>query len=665
MSNDPALLALASRAGLEVQWIDASGTKRSVGADRLRAVLKALDLPADNAKQISDSEEQLRRENTSVPSLIVARAREEVAIAACRIAEAFGESGERVSLRLREVPESRAFRAPREPGYYRIATDRGEFALAVAPARCLRPQDVVPERRLAGLAVQIYALRGGTSGAFGDFAALGHFARDAGRRGIDAILASPTHALFGADPGRFSPYSPSTRLFPNPLFADATLEGAPMQHDRGDAKPIDWASAGPAKFAALHGVFARYRARGDTKKFEHFCREGGERLLAHALFECLDAYWRGRSVSGFRNWPVEFRSPGATGTSQFARDHRQELEFQLFLQWMAARSAAAAQSEARAGMAIGIVADIAVGMNPEGSHAWSAPDELLRGLHVGAPPDVFNTRGQDWGLTTFSPWALQRSGFASFVATLRANMRHAGGVRLDHAMGLRRLWVIPAGAEPSDGVYLRYPERELLRLVALESQRARAIVVGEDLGTVPEGFRDTLAKAGVLGMQVLWFERQGHGRFTSPGHWRRDVVAMTTTHDLPTVAGWWSGYDIELRKRCGRLPGGEEQERAHRARDRVQIWSAFRRAKCAAGPAPLPESAGAAINAALGFIGRTRSTLAIASAEDIGGQSDQPNLPGTTDEHPNWRLRLPPGDLLHDKAARARLETFTAARRSP
>jgi len=223
-------------------------------------------------------------------------------------------------------------------------------------------------------------------------------------------------------------------------------------------------------------------------------------------------------------------------------------------------------------MSIGIITDIAVGMDPLGSHAWSAPDELLRDLHVGAPPDIFNTRGQDWGLTGFSPRALLSSGYNSFLATLRANMAHAGGVRIDHALGLRRLWVIPSGASPADGVYLHYPQRELLGLTALESQLNRAVVIGEDLGTVPEGFRDELVRAGVLGMQVLWFERDNRGGFISPGRWRRDAAAMTTTHDLPTIAGWWSGRDIDWQERLGQLRSPEKQQRSERAADRKLLW---------------------------------------------------------------------------------------------
>jgi 4-alpha-glucanotransferase len=414
----------------------------------------------------------------------------------------------------------------------------------------------------------------------------------------------------------------------------------------------------------LRAGFLRFRKRGATTEFESFCREGGESLLAHALFETLDRHFRDSGISGFSNWPAGFESPSAQGVRAFARSAREALEYQLFLQWLAARSAARAQLAARRSMAIGIIADIAVGMDPQGSHAWSAPHELLRGLHVGAPPDVFNASGQDWGLTTLSPCALEFSGYAPFIATLRAGMRYAGGVRIDHAMGLRRLWVIPAGASPSEGVYLRYPQRELLHLVALESHLNRAIVIGEDLGTVPEGFRKEIAAAGILGMQVLWFERNSSGRFIPPAKWRRDAVAMTTTHDLPTVAGWWTEHDIDWQKRLHRLRTGEGHLRNKRAADRNQLWSAFRRAKCSNAGPPARDMPSPAIKAALDFVGRTRCRIAFAPLEDIDGDRDQPNMPGTVDEHPNWRRRSKNGDLLRKKPARGRVDSFVAARRA-
>lgn len=523
---------------------------------------------------------------------------------------------------------------------------------------------MVTDRSLAGISAQIYALRGGTSGAFGDFAALGAFARKAGRWGFDAVMTSPTHALFGADHACFSPYAPSTRFFFNPVFADATLEGASPRADLNSSDPIDWPAAGIAKRLQLRSAYDHFRARSHRGNFERFCHRGGRRLLTHALFEALDLRFRAEGIREARRWPAAFRSPAASGVRAFAREAREQIEYQLFLQWLVARSADAAQKSARRTMAIGIIADIAVGIDPQGSHAWATPQELLCGLHVGAPPDIYSPQGQDWGLTALSPRALKASAYAPFVATLRAAMRHAGGVRIDHAMGLRRLWLVPAGAVASEGVYLRFPQRELLSLVALESQLHRAIVIGEDLGTVPDGFRDELAAAGVAGMQVLWFERDRAGRFLAPRKWRGDAVATTTTHDLPTVAGWWSERDIDWQARTRTLRKDEARQRGERAADRQRLWSAFKRAKCATGSAPAAQAADATIAAALRYVGRTRCKLAFAPIEDVAGDREQANLPGTVDEHPNWRRRLKTGDLLRDPSARARLQAFIAARRA-
>jgi 4-alpha-glucanotransferase len=665
MSDDAEVVALAARAGLEVEWVDAKGEPRTVGLDSLKAVLEALDLPARSSAETSESLARLQHDEQSIPSLQVVDPAGEVRIAKSVRAQLLKPDGTHAPIRLRPLGEGEtAARAPREPSYYQIECDKGQFAFAVAPRRALRPQDLGKKRKLAGVATQIYSLPGGTSGSFGDFASLASFAEEAGRSGIDAVMVSPTHALFGGDPGSFNPYSPSTRLFYNPLFADVTLEGLPPAQNTESGELIDWQQAGPAKYQQLRATFARFRGISDDAGFVEFCRAGGERLLAHALFEALDAKFRKEGVFGFPNWPAAFGNPLAAGARAYRRDATEEIQYQLFLQWLSARSAAAAQKAARKSMAIGIIADIAVGVDPQGSHAWSSPDELLRGLHVGAPPDIFNTRGQDWGVTTFSPHALRTSGYDPFLKTLHANMAQAGGVRIDHALGMRRLWVIPSGASPADGVYLHYPQRELLKLTALESQLNRAIVVGEDLGTVPEGFRDELGKQGVLGMQVLWFERDHDGEFISRRRWRRDAAAMTTTHDLPTVAGWWSGRDIDWQVHLDRLRVPEIQERDERAADRERLWSAFRRARCATGTTPAADKPEPVITAALQFIGKSHASLAIAAVEDIVGEPEQPNLPGTLGEHPNWRRRILKHDLLRDTKARIRLDALISARKT-
>ena len=314
-------------------------------------------------------------------------------------------------------------------------------------------------------------------------------------------------------------------------------------------------------------------------------------------------------------------------------------------------------------MAIGIVTDLAIGTDPDGSAAWSAPEELLSGLAVGAPPDALNAQGQDWGLTAVSPAALREGGYAAFIDALRAAMRYAGGVRIDHVIGLQRLWLVPEGARADEGIYLKYPVDDLLDLVALESHAHRAIVIGEDLGTVAEDFRARLPKHGILGLQVLWFQRDGD-RFLAPRQWSRDTAAMTTTHDLPTVAGWWTGHDLEWLETLGWLSGhpATEAKRHARAAERESLWSACADAGTAKGERPAPGDPAPAVNAAIGLVGQTPADLAIVPMEDILNMREQPNIPGTIDEHPNWRRRLGAGDALHAAPARANLAALVRGR---
>jgi 4-alpha-glucanotransferase len=270
---------------------------------------------------------------------------------------------------------------------------------------------------------------------------------------------------------------------------------------------------------------------------------------------------------------------------------------------------------------------------------------------------LFNPRGQDWGLTAFSPYALIESGFDSFIATLRAAMRNAGGVRIDHVMGLSRLWLVPDGASPAEGAYLSYPLGDLLRLIALESNQHRAIVIGEDLGTVLPEFRNRIADIGIVGMDVLWFQRQGDA-FLPPSKWRHDAVAMTSTHDLPTAAGWWTGTDIATRAALGLAE--EKIEAKRRAKDRAALWHAFQHAGIVEADAPLPKDAAPAVDAAIRFTAQSPTAMALIPVEDVLGLTDQPNLPSTVDEHPNWRRRLnaPAAQVLDAPQVRARLKAL-------
>ena len=317
-------------------------------------------------------------------------------------------------------------------------------------------------------------------------------------------------------------------------------------------------------------------------------------------------------------------------------------------------------------MAIGIVADLAVGADGGGSQAWSRQREMMIGASIGAPPDLLNALGQSWGLAAFSPRALRANGFRAWIDMLRAAFAHAGGIRIDHVLGLTRMWLVPDGADAHEGAYLRYPFDDLLRLVELESWRHRAVVIGEDLGTVPEGLPERLSAAGLLGIRVLWFERawQAPGQpFRPPVQWSDGALAVTTTHDLPTTAGWWSGRDIDWRAKLGLFGeySSEEAERTSREAERTLLWNAMCEAGVAHGERPAADRP--PITEALRFVGATRAPLALSPVEDALGV-EQPNLPGTTDTHPNWRLRMPRPveDVLDGDEIALRLAAFAEGR---
>lgn len=693
--SDAAVRDLARSAGIAVGWEDHAGKRHRVSVAVLRRILAALGLPCETAGDLHQSQEAVRASGGKAASpLITATVGEPVAIANTQ--EELGapvrltyENGTIADLRPRQSCGGKWMLPPiATPGYHRVELGRRPIDLAVAPARCLAVEDVTPGTRLWGLAAQLYGLRRAGDGGIGDTAALATLAQSAARHGADAVALSPAHAGFAADPGRYQPYSPSSRLFLNPLHADPRLLfgkatvgravetlGLAAEFARLETEPlIDWPAAGRAKLAVLRRLFDDFIGAADGERsdalgrdFAAFRATGGDLLRQHAWFEALhvDRVTADPNEWSWRTWPAPLRDPNSAAVEAFAASHEREVLFHNFLQWIADRSFATAQKSARdAGMRIGLIADLAVGMDSSGSHAWSRQADILVGLEVGAPPDSFNPLGQNWGLTAFSPRALAAGGFAAFIATLRACMRNAGGLRIDHAMSFARLWLIPEGAKPNEGAYLAYPADELLRLAALESQRHRAIVIGEDLGTVPAGFRERLARSGIAGMRVLWFERDAE-RFRPPRAWDRSAIAVTTTHDLPTVAGWWRGADIETRAAIGIL--GQPAERARRARkkERTSLWRALRSAGAAAGTQPPPEETKPAVNGALDFVAQTPAPLALVPLEDALGLVDQPNLPGTIDEHPNWRRRIasPADVMLEEPAVAARLAIVDRQRR--
>lgn len=640
-----AVTELARAAGLQPEWDDATGQPQVTAEEDLARVLAALGYPAGSDAEIAASHEKLAEERAARNFLSVDLG-DDLLINDVGASQAQVTLEDGGSMVLPLSPHGAGqLRLPTShiatPGYHRLQIGVREYTLAVAPRRCFSFADAAPGRRLWGSAAQIASLVDDRPSGFGDFGTLADAATMLGKAGADALAISPAHALFPADVTRFSPYAPSSRLFLNILYADPRLVGGTLPGGDG-GELIDWEAAIPGRLAALRAAYdARSEAVG--QKVADYAQKGGRELLLHATFDALHAHFFHTGAGGWQGWPAEFHDPDGPAVRRFAEDHADEVGFYLFAQWLAEESLARAQGAAKqAGMAIGLISDLAVGMDSGGSHAWSRPGDLLNGLSIGAPPDLLGPQGQDWGITSFAPMALQRTGFAGFIGTVRSAINHAGGIRIDHILGLNRLWVVPHGQPSKNGAYLTYPLDDYLRILAIESHKKQAVVIGEDLGTVPEGLRPRLAARAVHGMNVLWFERDGDGRFQPPAEYRPSSVAMTGTHDLATVAGWWKGRDIDWAWQLGRSGAdSKDADLRDRDRDRHQLWNAMRQSGAAHGPCPADWDRDPVADAAATHIGTASGELVILPLEDLIGLEEQPNLPGTTDEHPNWRRRLP------------------------
>ncbi|MBR8168069.1 4-alpha-glucanotransferase [Burkholderia cenocepacia] len=567
MTTDVPIAELARAAGLETDWTDAGGVARRVDDHALVALVDALGWPCGTPSERVDSAAALADAQAATPHVVTGDAGMPLTLprsiappdARFRITL---ESGEHVDGRVGGAGEHGVLPPLAQPGYHALDIGEQRIGLAIAPPRG-RPFDAggaEDAQRRWGIAAQLYSLRRADDNGAGDYTALASLATHAGRHGAHAVAISPTHAGYPALPEHDSPYSPSSRRWHNVAYldcdavpgADAVRHAQDPIADAAGAPLIDWPHVLPLKLRRLRACFDAWRASGEPSRdtFEQFRAAGGAALDAHARFDALQAFCIEHGIGAdWRQWPAQWRMPASPEVGAFARAHADTIAFHTFLQWCASRALDNAQQAARdAGMAIGLIADLAVGSDRTGSDAWAHGTTLLRGVSVGAPPDLFNASGQAWGVTTWTPAALRANGFAPFVDLLRSAFAHAGGIRIDHVLGFARMWIVPDGASPRDGAYLRYPIDDLVRLVALEAARHRAVAIGEDLGTVPAGFRERLGAQGIAGMRVLWFERDADGAFRPPSAWDRDTIALTSTHDLPTITGWWRGVDLEWRR---------------------------------------------------------------------------------------------------------------------
>lgn len=560
-------------------------------------------------------------------------------------------------------------------GYHRItiALDSGltgEARLIVAPAQCHESRVIGAGQRVWGIAVQLYALRSPENWGIGDFRDLREVISLTAPLGCSLIGLNPLHALMPADPAQISPYSPSSRQFLNVLYiavADvpefAECERA-QQHVKDpqfqatlrklrEPQNVDYPGVARAKFEVLRMLYEHFREHhmqagtGRALAFQRYVEERGEPVRLHAIYDALDADFRlqGPQYWGWPSWPEEYRDPASSAVNRFARDRVQEVEYFLWLQWLAETQLAAAQEFARAsGMPIGLYGDVAVGANSAGSETWSNRHLYLQGASVGAPPDELALKGQDWGIPPQNPFELRLQEYQPFIVMVRNNMRAVGALRFDHVMTLFRLWWVPAGMISAQGAYVHYPLQDLIAILALESVRHHCSVIGEDLGTVPEEVRLAMEHYELNHYKVLLFEKHPDGSFKKPAEYVRNALATVTTHDLPTLRSWWESLDIALREQLNLYPSEKIVKDVHAGRERE--LPAMMRALVDQGlwrwqqHEPLPQYSTALARAIHAYLGLSTANFAMLQIEDLIGMTAPTNVPGTYLEHANWQRKV-------------------------
>jgi 4-alpha-glucanotransferase len=553
----------------------------------------------------------------------------------------------------------------------RLSRPRAGSSLTGAEARAFIPT-WLEHGRAWGVNCQLYALRSDRNWGIGDFEDLARLAELMTRHGADFLGVNPLHALFLSDPNRFSPYSPSSRRFLNPLYIAVDILSGVSRPDAArmaalrSAELVNYAEVSALKRAALDEAFREFRqthlgkGTDDDQAFHAYRAELGEGLAEFALFEALpEQISRHGGSAGWHDWPQDYKDRSSAPVADFRQQRADRVTFQEWLQWTASRQLSRAHHRAiAAGMRIGLYLDLAVGVAPDGADTWCAPDIVLAGARIGAPPDAFNAHGQNWGLAPLSPRPMHSGRTEGLSAVLDASMGAAGAVRLDHVMALQRLYLIPDGAATRDGTYVCYPLEALLAIVASASSKARVIVVGEDLGTVLPGFRDAMRATRIQGYRVLLFERSG-GEFSAPHTYDRDALACVSTHDLPTLAGWWLGNDISKRVAIGLLPDDLlEPARAARRDDTRALMDALDREGLISdavrdatwrGTSLADRIPDAVVVATHSYLARSPCRMVTVQLEDLVGAEEGVNIPGTIDEHPNWRRKLPASlELLAD-----------------
>ena len=628
---DDEVAALAAAAGVAPAWHTLDGDRHQVSVQTQRALLAAMELPAATYGEVRDSLWRLAAPARAVlPAALVVREDEPIALPV-RSPDAWlvveDEHGRTAPVKLMD---GEAQLGPFAPGRYRLRAGSARGELIVAPRRAFEPPRLAEGARIFGLAAQLYALRRDGDQGVGDFTSLGRLGELAAEAGAELIALNPLHAMFPDQRERASPYQPSDRRFIDPIYLDVSRMAGAAQAAAGGGGLIDYPAVWKLKADAL--ASAADLAQGPY--FAAFVQAGGQALTDFCAFQVIA---EAHPNTCWRDWPPGLRHPASPDVAAFIAERPQRLAYHLALQQLCDRQFADAASRAPG---LGLCRDLAVGAAPDGAEAWAAAGRLATGASIGAPPDIFARQGQVWGLPPPNPHRWRAEGYRSFSQLLQANMRHAGALRIDHILGLSRLFWAPEGADGVDGAYVAYPEADLLGVLALESRKAECLVIGEDLGTVPDGLRDALGAAGIYRYTVLPFERNG-AAFQSPSLYPARALACVSTHDIAPIAGWWEARDIDERRQLKLLdPAQADEARRDRAVDKAALLEAMAEAQDpVAWTADSPYSAELAA-AIYAFVASGPSRIFMLQMEDLTGERVGVNLPGTDRERPNWRTRL-------------------------
>ena len=566
-----------------------------------------------------------------------------------------------------------------EFGYHQLKLELSDGSLAsslliVTPASCYQPSVFEAGKKLWGVSLQLYSLRSKRNWGIGDFTDLRAAIKILAPLGVEAIGLNPLHALFSHLPENASPYSPSNRDFLNPIYLDIESMDAFKQSDAAqrlvysgafqsklqslrEPELVNYTGVWSAKLAVLELLYRQFRGEllvkksSTCKNFRRFQIDGAEDLFKFSVFEALQNFFHQQdaSIETWQQWPHKFQDPGSVSVTNWAKVNVDKIEFYQYLQWQAEQQLAKAQDDCvKPGMRIGIYNDLAVGNERFSSACWAEQSQYALDAGVGAPPDDFNLLGQNWGLPPQIPRLLFDNAYRLFIRTLQANMRNAGALRIDHVMGLMRLYWIPANYTADQGTYVSYPLDDLLGILALESQRNRCLIIGEDLGTVPDEVRHQLWLKKILSYRVLLFEKDWHhGTFKPPHEYPQIALCTSGSHDLPTLRGFWQELDLDLRETLNLYPSDDikQQLRDTRERDKFEIKAALVKENLLTDKALHEDNSTQEFNREIflsiqRFLARSEALMMMVQLEDILLLADQVNLPGTITQYPNWRYKI-------------------------